>query len=208
MAKNKPRTMSCMGYEAVSQFNHAVNSMQEDGAVGEIIVINQHGDSLVVRSVAPESLNSRMPENTLAILIDGGNTHAGQMWKIWFFPRPKLACVLVEDTGTVPGTAYLTTKTNAQTPIKTLKAEEARASATAAINTAREGQALRLVRDHSAQRLLAKDPVSLPDEVEVMLVNGYREGEGQVITLWHPALEIGFEVLVPDMEFSQEYEPA
>lgn len=200
MARNKTRAMVFSGYDARGQFRHALECMEQGGAVGEAILINLNGGCLTAQPAKLESLDNRLPENTIAVLIDGGDRDTGEMWKTWYLPHAHQACVLVEATG--QNALWGMTAKPPKGAVAILYGADAKQAMTNALAFAREGGVLSLRRNHDLQRLEAEpktlNPEQVEETVEAVIATGCREGDGQIIVLWHPQKETGFEVAMPD----------
>lgn len=200
MSRTKPRTMIFTGYDASGQYRHAIECMQQDGALGEILMINLNQGALTAHPTHPEKADMRLPENTIAVLLDGGDRDTGELWKTWYLPHAHQACVLVEENG-----QNFPWGSNVKPPKGAAKihtGDAARQALAEVISVAREGSVLCLRRDMERRKLepetTALNLEEINEAIEVVIATGYREGDGQIIFLWHPKKEIGFEVVVPE----------
>ena len=155
--------------------------MQQDGALGEILLIQPEPGRSDGAPGAPRESRCGLPENTVAVLLDGGDRDPGELWKTWHLPHARQACVLVEENG-----QNFPWGSNAKPPkgaAKTHTGEAARQALADVISTAREGSVLCLRRDLEHQKLEPETQAlnldGINEAIEVVVATGYRKGRGK-----------------------------
>ena len=200
MSRTKPRTMIFTGYDASGQYRHAIECMQQDGALGEILMINLNQGALTAHPTHPEkSRYAASREHDCRVVGRRRSGHGGVMEDMVSTARTSGLRV---GRGKWP---ELPLGSNVKPPKGAAKihtGDAARQALAEVISVAREGSVLCLRRDMERRKLepetTALNLEEINEAIEVVIATGYREGDGQIIFLWHPKKEIGFEVVVPE----------
>lgn len=84
------------GDDAFDEFSRSLDSMMEDGARGETVIMIREGCHLRTRVVNPMDLAMGVPDSCEMIVLDGA-TPDGESWKTTYHPEQGV-CTVVHET--------------------------------------------------------------------------------------------------------------
>jgi hypothetical protein len=94
-SQTQPVAQLFLGDDAFDEFNSALNSLMQDGARGETVVMVREGFYLKSKTIDPLDLVMGLPEGCEMIVLDGASPE-GDAWKTTYHPEQGV-CTVVQE---------------------------------------------------------------------------------------------------------------